>query len=157
MKYRTIQLDTEDNIRLNQKDLDALDMHCFPSDDLYDKFKGEVNGKPGTHVWWLTYEVETGNCVAFAGIKRYKYTTNVYFCRAGVHRNHRNQGLHHMLLKKRIDWCKANNIFYAYTYTSNDNYASANNLIRHGFLLCEPWFVCDDPDESFYFYMNLKT
>lgn len=152
MKYRTILLDTEDNILLNKEDLDALDKHCFPEDDIYDKIKGEKNGRPGTHVWWLTYEVETGKCVAFAGIKRYKYTTNVFLCRAGVHRNYRKQGLHNMLLKKRLDWCKDNNILYAYSYTANDNYASANNLIRNGFLLTDPWFYSDNPDESFYFF-----
>jgi len=155
MKYRTKLLDTTELILQHKDDLDVLDYHCFPEDALYDKIKGEKYGKRGSHVWWLTYEVKTKRPVAFAGLKIYSSSTNAYFCRAGVRDKYRGEGLHKKLLQKRLKWCEENGIYYAYSYTSYDNYASVNNLVKYGFKLGEPWFETDIPKELIFTYKKI--
>jgi len=147
MRYRTKCLQTTEEIQECKCRLDFLDKHCFPYDELYDKVQGEDTGFSGYHIWWLVYDVETGESVGFCGLKVYTKTDNVYFCRAGVHEDHRGQGIHKRLLKKRLDWCRDNDINEVYTYTSYDNYVSINNLIARGFSICEPWFYTESPSD----------
>ena len=156
MKYRTITLNSTKLIKKHLKVLNDLDHQCFPSDHRYPKIRGEKYGHEGYHVWWLTYDVDTKKPIAFAGIKVYTKTNNVYFCRVGVIEECRGNQIHSKLLKKRFDWCRDNDIFYAYTYTSADNYISINNLVKSGFKICEPWFVVSEWVDILFFCKKIK-
>jgi GNAT superfamily N-acetyltransferase len=126
-------------------ELDRLDELCFPEDDLYDKKNGENPYCPGEHIWWTVSFKPHKVIVAFAGLKIYAGGQKAFMCRSGVLPNCRGIGIHQDLVKARVDYADRIGIKILETYTSRDNYASVNNLIRSGFLLCEPCFDIKTP------------
>lgn len=155
MDYRITILDTEEKILKYQDILDRLDKESFPEDDIYHKIKGE-GGHRGRHVWWLVKHIPSGEYVGFAGIKLYNNSYNAFMVRVGISPKHQRRGLHSKLLKKRIDYAIQNRVKHLYTYTSYDNYISANNLVKFGFKLTYCWFDVDKPKNYLYFIMTLR-
>ena len=58
--------------------------------------------------------------------------------RAGVRPDARGQGLQRRLIRARVAYAKREGFPEVWTYTSNYNVASSNNLIREGFTLWAP-------------------
>lgn len=120
------------------KILARLDRACFPLDD------------PEPHegrTWWLCYEVR-GKHRTPVGYAALKLITGGYafLARAGVKKAHRRRGLHRRLIAVRIRHAKASGLAGVITYTSKENTASSNSLVRSGFKLYwpqEPWAGAD--------------
>ncbi len=106
-----------------------LNAQIFPDDPLEaaDKARG---------VWWVAFEGLTP--VGFCGVRKLKYEDAAFLCRAGLLPSARGQGLQRRMIQLRLRWMRAQGIAKAVTYTMRDNYPSANNLIKCGFLLYEP-------------------
>ena len=100
--------------------LDYMDAQCLPGD--------EPESKVGE--WWIGRN-EEGLPVCFAGGKL--YGDWFYFTRAGVLKPYRGLRLHRRLIQARINYARKEGLIGAFTYTSDWNHASANNLIRAGF------------------------
>lgn len=83
--------------------------------------------------WWV---IMSGNrIVAYCGCL---YSEGVcIFVRAWVHAEYRGQGIQRRMIKIRIKAARRA-CETVITYTTADNYPSANNLIKCGFLLYHP-------------------
>jgi GNAT superfamily N-acetyltransferase len=83
--------------------------------------------------WWV---IEHANkIIAYCGCW---YRDGVcMFCRAWVQQDYRGRGLHHRMINIRINAAKKIN-HTPITYTTVNNFKSANNLIKHGFLIYQP-------------------
>ena len=105
-------------------DLQALDARVF---------YGCGNEFKSNRDWWV---VISGNrIVAYCGCL---YSDGVcIFVRAWVHADYRGRGLQRKMIRQRIKAARRD-CTTAITYTTADNYASANNLIKEGFLLYHP-------------------
>jgi GNAT superfamily N-acetyltransferase len=86
--------------------------------------------------WWMVFH-ET-RAVAFAGVVSSTHAFNAgYFCRVGVLRKHWGHSLQLRLMRalearvRQNGWC-------CILSDTTDNLASANNLIRAGYLLYQP-------------------
>ena len=75
------------------------------------------------------------------------------FNRAWVDKRFRGLGLHKKLIKIRLKAAKENS-FVAITYTTKDNYPSANNLISCGFKFYFPEYAYGG-DEMLYFHKDI--
>lgn len=133
------------------KILKYLDENCFGPND--EKYFFDSNDNGCRHYWWIMYD--DGNPIAYSGLKVYKSKVNAFLCRAGVLKKYRGKGLHKILLKKRIDYCKMYNIKNLYTYTSIENIRSANNILKNKFKLIEPWFICSNQKDFYYFVKEI--
>lgn len=143
----------KENIKKYCEVLKNIDSQCFgPNDEQYD-FNGNKDG--ATHYWWITYETESQKPIAYAGLKIYKSKINAFLCRAGVLKKYRGLGLHKKLLNKRIEFCKKYGIKYIYTYTSIENIRSANNILKNKFKITEPWFLCSNQKDFYYFVREI--
>jgi len=112
-----------------------LDEKCFPDKD--------VHREPfGTTWWWIARDKTNGSPVGYAGLR---YLTKpddcAYFCRAGVIASHRGQGLQKRLIRARVAYARRQGWSGVLTYTSADNYPSANSLVSQGFRLYSPSFA----------------
>ena len=87
--------------------------------------------------WFVAYEHGAPwlNPVAYAGVQ-WLNETEAFFCRAGVLDDHRGQGLHLQLIRKRYNLCRDLGIKKIYTYTTCDNIWSMRNLISNKFRPC---------------------
>jgi GNAT superfamily N-acetyltransferase len=85
--------------------------------------------------WWV---IVSGNkIIAYCGCN---FTEGLcIFVRAWVHKDYRGQGLQKKMIKLRIK--SAYDCHIAITYTTTDNYPSANSLISQGFKLYSPEYA----------------
>lgn len=91
------------------------------------------------HVWWLAYV--DGRVAGYAGLRVCKTEGGYGFlARAGVLREHRGQGLQRRLIRVRDREARRLGLRRSITYTSQRNYASANNLISCGYRLYDPQY-----------------
>jgi GNAT superfamily N-acetyltransferase len=85
--------------------------------------------------WWVM--ISGNNIVGYCGCA---FTKGIcIFVRAWVHRDYRGQGLQKKMIKLRIK--SAYDCHIAITYTTLDNYPSANSLISQGFKLYSPEYA----------------
>jgi RimJ/RimL family protein N-acetyltransferase len=99
--------------------------------------------------WWVV--LDNGNIIAYCGCL-YSYSICI-FVRAWVHYDYRGKGLHGKMIKSRINAAKKN-CKSVITYTTHDNSASANNLIKNGFKLYIPEYLYAG-EEMIYFKKNI--
>ena len=92
-----------------------------------------------SHNYWLVYDRENSP-VGFAGLDINKMAERPYaflsWC--GVLKEARGNGLQKRLIQARVRYGRRLGMERFVTYTSPDNVASANNLIRCGFLRYTP-------------------
>jgi len=100
--------------------------------------------------WWV---IISGNkIIAYCGCL---FRENIcIFVRAWVQKDYRGQKLHRKMIKLRLK--SAYDCRIAVTYTTFDNYASANNLISEGFKLFCPEYAYAGR-QMLYFQKNLKN
>ncbi len=92
---------------------------------------------PEDGLWWLAFQASEP--VAYAGMKlSYKYADAFYMCRSGVLEEHRGHGLQVRLLRARETWIRRHWRNTSAITDTTDNIASANSLIRAGYLLFAP-------------------
>lgn len=111
------------------KTLNELDSRCFKGESLYPKI--------GSY-WWIAYA--DGNEVGFAGLTVYDYIASpaCFLSRAGVLQSARGLGIHKRMIRARERLARKIGYNRIITYTSYENIASANNLIKQGYLLYTP-------------------
>lgn len=111
--------------------LRQLHAECLPDDVHEDYSEGH---------WWVA--TEGGKAVGFAGVRPSRsWPQAAYLSRAGVLPSHRGQGLQRRLIRVRVALAKRQGFTHCIT-TTFENPASANNLIREGFLTylpATPW------------------
>lgn len=84
--------------------------------------------------WWVILD-DRGEIIAYCGSW---YRDKIcMFNRAWVHPDYRGRGLQDKMIKKRIEAAR-NGCNVVITYTTHDNYPSANNLIKNKFKLYIP-------------------
>jgi GNAT superfamily N-acetyltransferase len=104
-----------------------LQSHLFPSDPALDVHTGH---------WWIARE--DGAPVAFAALLPVSsWSETGYMARCGVLPAFRGQGLQRKLLAHREAYARRLGMLRVIT-TTYDNPASANNLIRSGYLTYRP-------------------
>lgn len=107
--------------------------------DLIDEMELRLIGvkcdKPGSY-WWIAWDGKTP--AGYCGIKPWPRYNCYFMCSAGVNPDYRRQGLHKRLIRVRERQARADGCERIVTYTSRDNVASANNLIRMGYVLYRP-------------------
>lgn len=92
--------------------------------------------------WWLAWDGRRP--IGFAGLLLAGHVA--YLSRAGVVESARGKGVHHDLIRTRIEYARERGARAVLTYTMGDNARSANNLISEGFRIYvpdEPWFEDD--------------
>lgn len=110
--------------------------------DLHDEIFGD--SAPQVHPeegwWWIAYAVdETRDIAGFCWVKPTTALprTMAYLARAGVRLSHRGAGLQRRFVRVREALCRRLGFEQIVTDTT-DNPASANNLIRCGYLTYRP-------------------
>jgi len=94
--------------------------------------------------WWVI--VKNKQIIAYCGST---YSCNIcIFNRGWVKSEYRGLGIHKILIKTRLKSAIGNLV--AITYTTNDNYASANNLIDCGFRLYSPEYAYGGRDKLYF-------
>ena len=84
--------------------------------------------------WWVI--LDKNKIIAYCGCL---YSQGIcIFVRAWVDKKYRGKGLQKRLINVRMRGAKRNFCYTVITYTTPDNYASANNLIRRGFKMYNP-------------------
>lgn len=111
--------------------LNELDAASFPSDLLYPKDGG----------WWWIVRDPKGRDVAFAGMREVTLARGraIFLCRCGVAAPYRGHGLQRRLIRVRKRHAARLGYRVAVTYTSRENFRSANNLLAERFFLGPPW------------------
>lgn len=104
----------------------ALHRRCFPDDDY-------CLGKGVRH--WVLYDENIS--VGFCSLIDWGRGV-AFLARAGVLPIAQGQGMHRRMIRHRLRWAKRNGFDRVWTYTTNDNVRSANNLIRCGFRVYAP-------------------
>ncbi len=100
-------------------------------------------GPESGNVIWLATD-DNGEAVGFASVRpTVDRPEAAFLSRAGVLSGHRRKGLHKRLLKVRETYCEGR-FTYIWTYTALWNLGSANNIIRAGYLLFDPWWALPD-------------
>ena len=116
------------------------------NDDLYQRvqvmdfniFAGCNNEFHNNREWWAFID-ERGQVGAYCGSI---YANNIcIMIRAWVKKQHRGKGFQKKLIKTRIAAAKLHDCHTIITYTTKDNYPSANNLISQGFKLYFPEYA----------------
>ena len=108
-------------------------------------FKGCGDEFQFNREWWVM--LDEGEIVAYCGSI---YSKGIcIFNRAWVKKSHRGQGIQRRMIKTRL---KAASTFchIAITYTTLDNFPSANNLIDCGFRLYLPEYSYGGSDKLYY-------
>ena len=100
-------------------------------------FKGCGNEFLDNREWWVSQNAK-GEIMAYCGSV---YTERIcIFNRAWVHKSRRGFGIQKRMIKIRLrrakQFCRI-----AITYTTQDNYASANNLTSCGFKMYNPEYA----------------
>jgi GNAT superfamily N-acetyltransferase len=93
--------------------------------------------KEGSY-WWLAYCGK--EVVGFAGLTYYPQLSSAFLSRVGVLPEYRGLGLQRRFIKARERQSVKDGYFRIVSYTSYDNVASANNLIKCGYRLYIPKF-----------------
>ena len=100
--------------------------------------------------WWVI--TSANQIIAYCGCA---FSENIcIFVRAWVHKDYRGQGLQKKMIKLRLK--SAYDCYTAITYTTTDNYASANSLISQGFKLFCPEYAYAGR-QMLYFQKELKN
>lgn len=102
-----------------------LDDLIFPGDD-------PVNVWDTRTVWW------TLGTQAFCGMRPTNETGVAFLCRAGVVPESRGKGLQKRMIRKRVQWARAEGMTEVVTYTAPWNVASARSLQACGFKIYAP-------------------
>ena len=108
-------------------------------------FKGCGDEFQFNREWWVI--LDEGEIVAYCGSI---YSKGIcIFNRAWVKKSHRGQGIQRRMIKTRL---KAASTFchIAITYTTLDNFPSANNLINCGFRLYLPEYSYGGSDKLYF-------
>ena len=108
-------------------------------------FKGCADEFQFNREWWVI--LDQGEIVAYCGSI---YSKGIcIFNRAWVKKSHRGQGIQRRMIKTRL---KAASTFchIAITYTTLDNFPSANNLIDCGFKLYLPEYSYGGSDKLYF-------
>ena len=107
-----------------------LDLYILPD------FRDCGNEFKENRDWWVG--IENGKIISYCGCL---YTeTFCLFNRAWVHPKYRGNGIQKQLIKVRLNAAKSKGLV-TITYTTIDNPASANSLIKKGFKLYIPsWY-----------------
>ena len=108
-------------------------------------FKGCGDEFQFNREWWVI--LDQGEIVAYCGSI---YSKGIcIFNRAWVKKSHRGQGIQRRMIRTRL---KAASTFchIAITYTTLDNFPSANNLIDCGFRLYLPEYSYGGSDKLYY-------
>jgi hypothetical protein len=108
-------------------------------------FKGCADEFQFNREWWVM--LDEGEIVAYCGSI---YSKGIcIFNRAWVKKSHRGQGIQRRMIKTRL---KAASTFchIAITYTTLDNFPSANNLIDCGFRLYLPEYSYGGSDKLYF-------
>jgi GNAT superfamily N-acetyltransferase len=108
-------------------------------------FKGCADEFQFNREWWVMFD--QGEIVAYCGSI---YSKGIcIFNRAWVKKTHRGKGIQRRMIKTRL---KAASTFchIAITYTTLDNFPSANNLISCGFRLYLPEYSYGGHDKLYY-------
>ena len=108
-------------------------------------FKGCADEFQFNREWWVM--LDQGEIVAYCGSI---YSKGIcIFNRAWVKKSHRGQGIQRRMIKTRL---KAASTFchIAITYTTLDNFPSANNLIDCGFKLYLPEYSYGGSDKLYF-------
>ena len=114
-------------------------------------FKGCGNEFKQNRDWWVILDKKK-TIVAYCGSI---YTQGIcIFNRAWVDKRFRGLGIHKKLIKIRLNAAK-DSCYVAITYTTKDNYPSANNLISCKFKFYFPEYAYGG-DEMLYFYKDLN-
>lgn len=105
-------------------------------------------------VWWVARRGTTP--VGFCGVRVLTYEPSAAFlCRSGVRPSARGQGLQKRFIQTRLRYLRAHTkARKAISYTTYDNTASANNLVRCGFRLYRPDTIWAE-DHSLYFHIEV--
>lgn len=112
-------------------------------------FSGCTNEFKTNRDWWI---ITSGNIIV--GYCGCAFSEGVcIFVRAWVHKDYRGNGLQKKMIKLRLKSAYDCNI--AITYTTMDNYPSANNLISQGFKLYCPEYAYAGR-EMLYFQKELR-
>lgn len=124
MRIRVREVDAVKNIEL----LREMHARCGFSDCPRPSFREGY--------WWLAYDGE--KAVGFCGIVPSKqWEETGYFKRAGVLPEYRGHGIHHRLIRVRLN--KARKVGWKWVVTdTTHNPPSANNLIQAGFKMYSP-------------------
>lgn len=93
--------------------------------------------KEGSY-WWLAYCGK--EVVGFAGLTYYPHLSSAFLSRVGVLAEYRGLGLQRKFIRVRERQAVKDGYLRVVSYTSYDNVASANNLIRCGYKLYIPKF-----------------
>ena len=125
--------------------LKDMQLETLPSDTVYDVTKGH---------WWILYvDYEPAGYCGLVPSKQWQDTG--YFCRAGIREAYRVHGLQRKLIKTRIR--KARELGYNWLITdTNDNPASANNLIACGFRMITPSKPWCESEAACYWALKLR-
>lgn len=112
-------------------------------------FSGCANEFKPNRDWWV---IVSGNkIIAYCGCS---FVDNIcIFVRAWVHIDYRGKGLQKKMIKLRLK--SAYDCYIAITYTTIDNYPSANSLISQGFKLFSPEYAYAGRN-MLYFQKELK-
>lgn len=116
-----------------------LDARLYERVQIMDKniFFGCNNEFKPNREWWVILN-DIGNIIAYCGSI---YTEGIcIYIRAWVRKDHRGKGLQKKLINIRYKAAlkRSNTVI---TYTTSDNYPSANNLISQGFKLYFPEYA----------------
>lgn len=139
MPVRIRRAGTSDFFRLA-----ALERSCFGEDAI----KPDLDSA----AWWVGVDEHGGaQCYAGARVWRAEYDGEqaAYLHRAGVSPDARGMGLQRRLVLARLRWARDQGLPEAWTYTSHDNFASINTLIRCGFRVWSPnhWWGVTNPTQ----------
>jgi hypothetical protein len=114
-------------------------------------FKGCGNEFKQNRDWWVILDKKK-TIIAYCGSI---YTQGIcIFNRAWVDKRFRGLGIHKKLIKIRLNAAK-DSCYVAITYTTKDNYPSANNLISCKFKFYFPEYAYGG-DEMLYFHKDLN-
>ena len=103
--------------------------------------------------WWVMLD-DSQSIIAYCACL-YKDKICV-FVRAWVVKHHRGNGYHKQLIKVRVKEAVKKRCKSIVRYTLKNNYASANNLIKAGFLLHNPQYAYAGTD-VLYFLLNITN
>ncbi len=118
--------------------------HNLPEDKkkILDKFEKELFGHTWSRkdaYWWIAYF--QGTEIGFAGLDFYPDLPipSAFLARVGVVTEYRGRGLQTRFIKIREKQAREEGYSRIITYTSLHNTHSANNLIKNGYRLYDPY------------------
>lgn len=87
--------------------------------------------------WWFV-DIEQGVIRGFAGAKPENKTT-MFLGPCVVFKPFRGKGLQRKFIDRREKLAKSKKFTRTVSCTHHQNYSSANNFVRCGYLVCPPW------------------